>query len=61
MHSEDDLFVKQIKTQLGSAFDKDIIYYGGIRGPIRIWSINYPEDIELKEEYLRTDYPDELI
>ena len=50
----------QIKAQ-NPGFYSDFIYYQGIRGPIRIWEINYPEDIELKEEYLDIAYPEELL
>lgn len=59
IHSEDDYFVSLIKQQ-NPGFDSDFINYGGFRGPIRIWEINYPEDIKFKEEYLSTDYPHEL-
>ena len=59
VHSEDDFIVAQIKTQQPSI--GDIIYYNGVRGPIRIWKINYPDTIELKEEYLNTVYPEELL
>ncbi|MDO8509305.1 MAG: STT3 domain-containing protein [Nanoarchaeota archaeon] len=58
VHSEDDFLVAQLKAQ--SPEVEDIIYYGGVRGPIKIWEINYPEDIEFKEEYLSTVYPEEL-
>ena len=58
IHSEDDFFVSYIKTQ--NADIGDIVFYNGIRGPIRIWEIKYPNDIEFKEEYLSTVYPEEL-
>lgn len=57
-HSEDDLLVAQIKQQ-NPAFTNDFIYYQGFRGPIKIWEINYPADIEENEEYLRTDFPNQ--
>ena len=60
VHSEDDFFVASVKSQ-NPNFDYDIVDYGGVRGPIRIWEINYPKDIEFKEEYLSTDYPPELL
>ncbi len=34
------------------------VYFGRLIGPHRIWEIEYPEDIEFKEEYLALDYPD---
>jgi len=59
VHSEDDFVVDSIKSQ-NPAFDSDFLDYQGFRGPIRIWEIEYPRDIELKEEYLSTDYPAEI-
>lgn len=59
-HSEDDFVVAEIKAQ-NPAFTSDFVLYQGFRGPIRIWEINYPEDVEFREEYLSTDYPKELL
>jgi dolichyl-diphosphooligosaccharide--protein glycosyltransferase len=58
VHSEDDFLVSSLKTQ-GAVIENDIVYFGGVRGPIRIWEITYPEDIDFKEEYLETVYPSE--
>ncbi len=57
-HSEDDLVIADIKRQgvnLG-----EFAYYNGLRGPIKIWDINYPSDIKLNSSYLNTEYPKEL-
>lgn len=51
-HSELDPVVSQLNAQ-GANF-KDFVYYQGIRGPIKIYEINYPENILEKEEFLRT-------
>ena len=59
VHSEDDAIVAQIKGQ-DSNFG-DFIDYGGVRGPIRIWSVTYPSNITYKPEYLNTTYPIELV
>ncbi len=59
IHSEDDFLIAQIKAQ-NPGFKSYFIDYQGFRGPIRIWEIDYPDDIELKEEYLRIQYPAEL-
>ena len=52
-HSEDDQVVKSLKMQgldLG-----DFVYYQGFRGPIKIWDVReIPENILVKEEFLRT-------
>jgi len=59
VHSEDDFFVAQVKEQ-NPGFDSDFINYQGIRGPIRIWEIDYPEDMVIREEFLETVYPENL-
>ncbi|RZD30465.1 hypothetical protein CXT76_02580 [Candidatus Parvarchaeota archaeon] len=59
VHSEDDLLVAELK-KLNPEIKEDIIYYQGLRGPIKIWELDYPTDIEFKEEYLETHYPSEL-
>ncbi len=55
VHKEDDFVVENLKMQ--NATSGDFVYFRGIRGPIKIWQINYPKDIKLKEEYLDTRYP----
>jgi len=50
VHSEDDFLVSQIKSQ-DISFGHDFIYFQGIRGPIKIWEVDYPEDLEFKGEY----------
>jgi len=51
-HSEQDPAVKQIKQQ-NQNIKSDIINYYGIRGPIKIWEINYPSNIIPRQEFLR--------
>lgn len=58
-HSEDDLVVASMKSQ-GALIENDIILFGGVRGPIRIWEIDYPEDIEFDGQYLSEVWPEEL-
>lgn len=58
VHSEDDFVVAQIKAQNPNI--SDIVFFNGVRGPIRIWEINYPDDIEFKDKYLSTEYPKEI-
>ena len=55
VHSEQSLFVSQIRN---SGYDiPDIVLYGDIQGPIKIWKINYPQDIKENPDYLLLDYP----
>ena len=51
-HSEDDAFVSFVNSQ--GANVKDFVYFNGLRGPIKIWKVDYPENIVTKEEFLRT-------
>lgn len=62
VHSEQSLIVSEIK-ELAPDFDKEIVFFsnsGDILGPIKIWQITYPENIEFKEAYVSTKYPEEL-
>ncbi len=58
VHSEDDFVVAQLKAQTGAK--DDFVLYGGVRGPIRIWEINYPTGIEANPKYLEVLPPEEL-
>lgn len=49
-HSEDDFVVKSLKEQ-GVQLE-DFVYYQGLRGPIKIWEVNYPEDIITRQEFI---------
>ena len=52
VHSELDPFVSSINSQ--GANIKDLVYFQGLRGPISIWKVDYPSNIIVKEEFLRT-------
>lgn len=58
-HTESSAIIEMLKQQ-GQDFGEFVYYQGGFQGPIKIWEINYPSNIEYKKEYLNTDYPDEL-
>ncbi len=51
-HKENDALVQNIENNGMSV--GDFIYYGGFRGPIKIWEIDYPEGTLAREEFLRT-------
>ncbi len=53
-HSEDDPLVKQLKM-FNSDLNTDFVVYNGFRGPIKVWKVNYPEEIVANEEFLRTN------
>ena len=58
VHSEDSAVVKELNSRYNLTI-KDFIYYGDVQGPIKIWKVNYPENITIKPEYLLLDYPDQ--
>jgi hypothetical protein len=55
VHSEDDFYVAYLKSN--NLTTDDFVFAGGVRGPIRIWEINYPSTVKANPEYLKTDYP----
>jgi len=55
VHTEEDMIVQNMKSQnpeLGS-----FVYYDGLRGPIKIFSINYPTWVKMNETYLSKEVP----
>ncbi|MAG78975.1 hypothetical protein CMI40_01215 [Candidatus Pacearchaeota archaeon] len=55
VHTEDSLVVENLKQQGMNV--GEFLYYQGFQGPIKIWEISYPSDMELNQEYLKTDFP----
>jgi asparagine N-glycosylation enzyme membrane subunit Stt3 len=53
VHVEDDIVAQSLRQQ-GAPVD-EFIYYGGFRGPIKIWKINYPDEVVAREEFLRKE------
>ncbi len=51
VHSEQDQIINILNLE---GADLEMVYYNGIKGPIKIWKVNYPENILSKEEFLRT-------
>jgi len=60
-HTEDDLFVKNLKEQNIIDQTQDFVSYGGIRGPIKIWKVNYDKSIKANPDYLKTEYPKNVL
>ncbi|MCR4327270.1 MAG: hypothetical protein NUV46_01670 [Nanoarchaeota archaeon] len=50
-HIEDDSVVKSLKSQ-GLNNMGSFMYYQGLRGPIKIWKVSYPENTLENEEFL---------
>jgi hypothetical protein len=57
-HVESNLFINDLKNQ--GFYLGEFVYYNGFQGPIKIWEIEYPSDIQLDLNYLDTHYPEEL-
>lgn len=52
VYSGSDSIVKSLNNQ--GANLGEFVFFGGIRGPIKIWEVSYPENVEVKEKYLST-------
>ncbi len=59
VHKEPNLIIEQLKQQ--GAQLPDFVYFSDVLGPIKIWKVNYPENIALRTEYLNTGYPDKRL
>jgi hypothetical protein len=61
VHNEQDLFVSQLR-EANNLSVPDIVYYqSDIRGPIKIWQINYPDYIKENPDYLKTEFPNKAL
>lgn len=49
-HIEYDSVIKYLNSQ---GENLEFIYYGGFRGPIKIWKVEYPENIVTEEGFLK--------
>ncbi len=52
-HAEQDPIITELNAQ--GAGIKDFLFFNGFRGPIKIWKVDYPQNIIAREEFLRTD------
>lgn len=52
VHSEQDPYLNFISSQ--GVEINDFFYLNGLRGPIKIWEVNYPNNILSKDEFLKT-------
>ena len=59
VHNEPDAVVDSLK-QNGREVG-DFVYYGGIRGPIKIWRATFPSGIQANPKYLELRYPDSAL
>jgi len=59
IHIEYNYIVKGLKEQ--GVPSRELIYYKGLQGPIKIWEINYTGEEIFNEEYLLSDFPEYLV
>ncbi len=57
-HTESDAIIETLRTQ--NVEIGEFAYFNGFRGPIKIWTVSYPENIKVEEKYLETAYPDSI-
>jgi len=58
VHSEPDFIVSILKQQ--GIETGDFVFFNEFRGPIKIWNIKYPPNMNVDEFYLKTEYPDSI-
>lgn len=58
-HVEPDLWVNQVKQYYGQDLG-EFVYYQGLRGPIKIWKVNYSGSEKINPEYLQTEPPSSI-
>lgn len=58
-YNQPDQVVSELRRQGLNV--SDIIYFGGLRGPIKIWEVEYTGKEEHNPEYLQRTYPDRII
>jgi len=51
-HSEPDPTIELLNNQ--GANLNEFVYFNGIRGPMKVWKVDYPSNILEREEFLRT-------
>lgn len=59
VHTEEHPAINELNNNYELNLPSFTIVNGALLGPIKIWEIEYPEDIEIKPEYLELDYPED--
>ncbi|MFC1685660.1 STT3 domain-containing protein [Nanoarchaeota archaeon] len=58
-HTENHPVIDELNTNYNLNLQGIALVNGGLIGPIKIWELDYPEDIETNPEYLERDYPED--
>ncbi len=56
-HTQSSEFVSNLREQ--GIEVGEFLHYNGFQGPIKIWNINYPSNIQIIPQYLEKKYPSE--
>ncbi|MBS3085473.1 hypothetical protein J4225_02200 [Candidatus Pacearchaeota archaeon] len=56
-HIESDNIIAAWREDVANDIGEFIFYENDFHGPIKIWSINYPQDIKTNPEFLKTEFP----
>ncbi len=59
VHNEPSWLIQSLRDQ-GLSIG-DFAFFNAVQGPIKIWEINYPENIKENPEFLETKYPNETL
>ena len=57
VHNEPSLFVQQLRDVYNLSVG-DIVFAGDLQGPIKIWKVNYPADIQYYPQYTERNNPE---
>ena len=59
VHTENHPAINELNNNYNLNLPPFAIVNGALLGPIKIWELNYPEEIKVKPEYLELDYPED--
>jgi len=59
VHTESYPIITELNKNYNLNLPEFVLYQGNLLGPIKIWEINYPSDIQENPQYLNTTYPSE--
>ena len=59
VHTESHPIIENLR-QGGNQIDEFVFVNGEFAGPIKIWEIEYPSNVQFKSEYLETKYPEDI-
>ena len=59
VHTESHPIIENLR-QGGNQIDEFVFVNGEFAGPIKIWEIEYPSNVQFKSEYLEPKYPEDI-